>query len=379
MFHKKLNNSKKQKLIMFGSSILILVLSFITAVGIYFYTTGKRLEINTPMIQTNKNQNISTKLDTKKITALDNGTKLMAWVYPGLPACSAKDEYQDGRRIDILKPEYLKLDPNGIMITLTDKEFDCNGYSKENTDLIKKNSKEAIFMVSGRMDGLTPLFKSKEKINNSIDVIMKILDESGFDGVELDFEDYASWTDLQYTSYKEYVKKLGDKVHEKNKKLSVDVPAIINDRYQSFYKLKYEDFNELPIDYFTIMAYDFQYDNGVGTPVASYDDIINTIKWAKSKYNKHENIVVGLNNYGYYGKSGDYKMALVTTKAIKDRYKDVTTRRDPNSGEIFGRRGNEEFVFSDSETLDKKREVVEKEGINKISVWHLGGNSWFSK
>jgi spore germination protein YaaH len=379
MFKNFLKTVDKKKVTKIGSIVLGFILSFILVVGIYGLVTGKKDTVKIPEIKTSINSVDSLGTQTKKTSLSDSSTRLMAWVYPGSPACSAKNEYQDGRRIDVLKPEYLKLDPNGEIVTLTDKDYDCNGYSKENAELIKKNSKEAIFMVSGRMDGLTPLFKSKEKMDKSIDAIMAILDESGFDGVEIDFEDYGSWTDTQYIKYKEYIKQLGDRVHEKNKKLSVDVPAIINDRYQSFYKLKYEDFNDLPVDYLTLMAYDFQYDNGVGAPVASFDDIVNTIKWAKSKYKKTENIVVGINNYGYYGKSGDYKMTLVTTKAIKDKYKDIPTRRDPNSGEIFGKRGNEEFVFSDTESMDKKREVVEKEGINKISVWHLGGNSWFSR
>jgi spore germination protein YaaH len=355
-----------------------IMVSFGLSYLLYTLTMNKNSESEKPNSST-----ISTPasiVPTKNtVTGLDSGTKIMAWVYPGLPACSAKDEYMDGRKIDVLKPEYLKIDPNGEMVVLTDKEYDCNGYSKENAENIKKYSKEAYFMVSGRLEGLTPLFKSKEKIARSIDKIMQLVDESKFDGVEIDFEDYGSWTDTQYAEFKEYVKILGDKLHEKNKKLSVDVPAIINERYQSFYKLKYEDFNDLPIDNLTVMAYDFQYDNGVGSPVASYEDITNAIKWAKSKYTKHENIVIGLNNYGYYGKSGEYKMTLVTTKAIQSKFKNIDISRDPKSGEIFGKRGNEEFVYSDTETLDKKRAIVENEGIKQISVWHLGGNSWFSK
>jgi hypothetical protein len=36
-------------------------------------------------------------------------------------------------------------------------------------------------------------------------------------------------------------------------------------------------------------------------------------------------------------------------------------------------------VYSDSKTLDEKKKVVEGQGYNKISVWHLGGNEWFTK
>ena len=365
--------SKKNKIIVTGVILLILLVS----ASLAFIWINKKSVVSDKSNQ-NKISTSPAKPAYQPTQAITN-MKTMAWVYPGAPACSAKEEYQDGRKIDVLKPEYLKLDPNGTIIVLTDKEYDCNGYSKENAALIKKNSKESLFMVSGRMDGLSPLFKSKDKIDKSIAKIIDLVNESGFDGVEIDFEDYASWTDAEYTAYLNYIRQLGDELHKINKKLSVDVPAIINDRYQSFYKLKYEDFNDLPVDYFTLMAYDFQYDNGVGAPVASISDITNTIKWAKSKYKKIENIVVGINNYGYYGKTGEFKMTLGTTKSIQTKFKDVTPTRDPNSGELIGKRGNEEFVYSDSESMDKKREAVQKEGINMISVWHLGGNSWFSK
>ena len=367
------NLSKKNKIVV----IALVVFSILAGATLIFVRTNQK-----PTNSDKSKQDIMTSPSTKsssEATRAITNMKTMAWVYPGAPACSAKEEYQDGRKIDVLKPEYLKLDPNGVIIVLTDKEYDCNGYSKENAALIKKNSKEALFMVSGRMDGLSPLFKSKDKIDKSIAKIIDLVNESGFDGVEIDFEDYASWTNAEYTAYLGYIRQLGDELHKINKKLSVDVPAIINDRYQSFYKLKYEDFNDLPVDYFTLMAYDFQYDNGVGTPVASISDITNTIKWAKSKYKKTENIVVGINNYGYYGKTGEFKMTLGTTKSIQTKFKDITPTRDPNSGELIGKRGNEEFVYSDSESMDKKREAVQKEGINMISVWHLGGNSWFSK
>jgi spore germination protein YaaH len=372
---KKLTSNKKYLIVAVCLIILIFGAVFSTSAGVFNTTkpTPKAQEVKDV---TTSNTAIT---PTTSLLAPFSSTKIMAWVYPGAPACSAKDEYQDGRKIDALKPEYLKIDPNGELVILTDKDYDCNGYSKENVELIKKNSKEALFLVSGRLDGITPLFKSKEKIDKSIEVILNLVKESGFDGVEIDYEDYASWTDGQYTQFKSYIKQLGDSLHQINKKLSVDVPAIINERYQSFYKLKYEDFNDLPVDYFTLMAYDFQYDNGVGTPVASFSDIQKTIEWAKSKYTKHENIVVGLNNYGYYGKSGEYKMTLATTKAIQDKYKGVVPVRDPNSGELIGKRGGEEFVYSDSQSLDKKREIVQKQGLDKISVWHLGGNSWFSK
>jgi spore germination protein YaaH len=315
--------------------------------------------------------------NTRSITQSE--AKTMGWIYPGMPACSAIDEIKDGRNIDTLKPEYLKLDENGELQYLTNQEFDCNGYSKEHAKMIKENSREAIFMVSGRSEGLTPFFKSPEKQEQAIVKILDTVKETDFDGAEIDYEDFASWTDKEYESYKTFIKNLGQRLNNAGKKLSIDVPAIKNDRYQTFYKLKYEDFVNLPVDYFTIMTYDFQYDEGVGAPVASFNDISETLDWVDKKFPDKNRVVVGLNNYGYYGKKGEYKMSLANKEQIFRKYKDLKSVRDEKSGELIGESNGQVVVYSDSQSLDQKRDVVFEKGYNQISVWHLGGNDWFSK
>ena len=37
------------------------------------------------------------------------------------------------------------------------------------------------------------------------------------------------------------------------------------------------------------------------------------------------------------------------------------------------------YVFVDANGLDDKRAYVAAKGATAISVWHLGGNSWFTK
>jgi spore germination protein YaaH len=349
--------------------ILILVL--------FFGTTFFLLKLNKFVAPTN--QLVNSKITQNSRQIVQQQAKTMAWLYPGMPACSATDEIKDGRNIHTLKPEYLKLDEQGELQYLTDKDFDCNGYSKEHAKMIKENSKEAIFMVSGRIEGLETFFKSPEKQEQ---VIVKILDtvkEIDFDGAEIDFEDFGSWTDQNYSTYKSFIKNLGERLNGAGKKLSIDVPAIKNDRYQSFYKLKYEDFVELPVDYFTIMTYDFQYDEGVEAPVASFDDIRETLDWVDKKFPDKNRVVVGLNNYGYYGKKGEYKMSLVNKQQITKKFKDVDGQRDEKSGELIAEVNGQVVVYSDSVSLEQKREIVEKKGYNQISVWHLGGNDWFNK
>jgi spore germination protein YaaH len=36
------------------------------------------------------------------------------------------------------------------------------------------------------------------------------------------------------------------------------------------------------------------------------------------------------------------------------------------------------YDYADSQTLNTKRSLLEHLGIQNVSVWHLGGNQWFS-
>jgi spore germination protein YaaH len=355
------------------STIIVSLCVLVLLVGTLFVLFKSQKSTSTP------NQTLDKKIAQNTRSITQSGAKTMGWLYPGMPACSAIDEIKDGRNIDTLKPEYLKLDEKGDLQYLTNKEFDCNGYSKEHAKMIKENSREAIFMVSGRTEGLTPFFKSPEKQEQAINKIMDTVKETDFDGAEIDYEDFASWTDKEYATYKTFIKSLGERLNKAGKKLSIDVPAIKNDRYQSFYKLKYEDFVDLPVDYFTIMTYDFQYDEGVGAPVASFNDIRETLDWVDKKFPDKSRVVVGLNNYGYYGKKGEYKMALANKEQIFRKFKDVKGVRDEKSGELVAEANGQVVVYSDGQSLNQKRDMIFEKGYNQISVWHLGGNDWFSK
>jgi len=39
--------------------------------------------------------------------------------------------------------------------------------------------------------------------------------------------------------------------------------------------------------------------------------------------------------------------------------------------------GDTIYFYQDSVSLEKKRDLVTSLGIRSISIWHLGGNSWF--
>lgn len=305
-------------------------------------------------------------------------TEVMAWIYPGEPTCTAAAEYSDGRRIDILKPEYFLVDENGKLILLTLEGSGCNGYSKQNVSDIKKYSKEQYVTVSSSYAGSTELFLTAAlNSDNSVNTLVSFVVENKMTGVEIDFEDFGAWTGDLYLKYKQFLKKLGDALHEKNKKLMIDGPAASNQEQENWFVWRYGDFRDLPVDKIVVMAYDYQYDYGVGQPVSPDLWVQNTIKWTLDKFPDKNKISIGLPSYGYKGAAGSHQFSLLTYEQIKKEPRFKTAVRDGASHEMNWQNGDDFYFYQDGQSMSEKLRVIQNAGVISVSVWHLGGNSWF--
>jgi spore germination protein YaaH len=319
-----------------------------------------------------KPQNIAnTDLTSQKPT-------IMGWIYPGSP-CTVESEITDGRKIDVLKPQYFDTKDNGDLRLLNSDIFDCNGYSEKFNKILKSNSSQTLFLVDAQKKGFKSLMASPEKQQASFDQILQTIDDSGFDGVELDFESFEDWTPTEYQTYLDYIKTLGDKLHTKNKLLSIDLPAIPDAQFQKLYKVNYADFNDLPIDYLVIMAYDFQYSRPLGGAVSRLTEIQDSLNNAKQKFKKTDQIVVGISNYGYYGTAGSKKFNTVLSEKIKQKFDTTKAQRDSESAELYGSEGDQNYRICDTICLETKLKAAQETGINKISIWHLGGEDWLKQ
>ncbi len=239
----------------------------------------------------------------------------MAWIYPGPPACNAVNEYQ------------LTTGTNG-----------CNAYSSENALEIKKYSIHQYVTVSGNTPGMDALVTSQAKMVQAVTTLKTFLDTVKFTGVEIDFEGFSHWTPQQYHEYKNFLMQLGNTLHQNGYKLMIDGPAVIADD-SSRYQWRYEDFNTFPVDYIVVMEYDWQYDFGIGTPVAPLV--------------REQDV----------------------TRKILGKIMDIN---DNASAEMMFTSAGVFYDYADSQTVNTKRSLLEALGIKNISVWHLGGNQWFS-
>lgn len=302
---------------------------------------------------------------------------VMAWIYPGPPACNAANEYKDGRVIDTLKPEYYNLNSSGTLTQLTTENAGCNAYSPDNASEVKKHSTHQYVTVSGKIAGMDALVTSQAKIVQAVTTLKTFLDTVKFTGVEIDFEGFSRWTPQQYYGYKNFLMQLGGTLHQNGYKLMIDGPAVTADD-SSQYQWRYEDFNTLPVDYLVVMEYDWQYDFGIGTPVAPLAREKDVTREVIGEIRDINKIVIGIPSYGYHGRMGGDSI-IIDTRAQSQMYLGYTTaKRDNSSAEMMFTHAGVFYDYADSQTLNTKRSLIEGLGIKNISVWSLGGNQWFS-
>lgn len=333
------------------------------------------IEINQTLqpIQKTNQRSSAMVLPTDSVTTL-------AWVYPGEPSCNAKKEYSDGRNIDVLRAEYMTIDDYGMIQILSEEEAGCNGYSPQNLSDLKKYSTYQLATISGIGTGLMELLNDKSKQQKAIEAATNFVITTEMNGVDIDFEDFGNWNETQYSAYKSMMTELGTQLHSHGKSLVINGPAIYDSAIQNAFQWRYTDFDKLPIDYITVMAYDYQYDYGGGTPVAPDEFITASIEDAKKGITDHSRIIVGIPSYGYSAKEGSYKGIKITTfEQDANTFGLNNATRDSSSQEMIRTINGEVSVFQDEISLDHKKRLVLNSGLNKISVWHLGGNRWFSK
>lgn len=323
---------------------------------------------------------------------------VQAWFYPdvvGSQACLAQGEYQDGRQIHTLKPEYFRLQTDGTLDELDVGEAAnaCNGFSTANATNTLAYSAEQYITVSGNTAGVTALVASSTAMTNFMNSVVQMATSTNLTGIELDIEGYGSWSTGTTNGYYTFVTNLGNLLHSNGKKLMIDLPPIWNSstfpstvgaqwssvNSTNFYELNYQSFNGLPVDYLVILGYDYQFDWGAGTPIQPLQWVADIITFASAKITDTNRIVIGMPAYGYYGTTGGF--SLTSNQSYNDMAGQPgfnTAVRQASSSELMWEDAGISYVYNDATSLETKRLFIENHGIKHVSIWSLGGNKWFT-
>lgn len=297
------------------------------------------------------------------------GTRVMAeaWIYPDDP--KSFEQLEKVGPVQAVKIEFLHINDDGTVRQIDESDDSPNGYSQKNVDFLKRHSNEQYITVSGLYDGTNMAMDD----HKTVFAIANLADKTGFN-VELDWEDYGSWTPEYYKKYKSFITKLRTKLHESGKKLTIDGPAINDQTSQDWYQWKYEELAPL-VDNVVMMVYDSQFDTGVGGAVAPKQWSADSIQWLHDKAGGKG--IVGIASHGYIGDRATNHIAVNNSESIARRARGLAIERTPD-GELQAMRDDTLYVYADVRTMQMRLRQVEAAGFNRLSVWSIGSNPWFN-
>jgi hypothetical protein len=290
-----------------------------------------------------------------------------AWIYPDDP--KALTQLQKIGRLQAARIEFLHVADDGTLEQYDQSADYPNGYSAENVALLKKHSNEQYITVSGLFDGTQKAIENKQTIPK----IVALANKTDFN-VELDWEDFGSWTPTYCAHYKAFVTQLRQALQASGKKLAIDGPAIHDQVSQDWYQWKYEELTPL-VDQVVMMVYDNQYDEGAGTGIAPEQWSLDCMAWLKQKAGTHK-AIVGVAAYGYIGDTATNRIAVNTSQEVARRAQVLSVSRTADE-ELKAHRGTQFYVYADGRTMTTRLHQVEQSGFKHLSVWSLGSNPWF--
>ena len=148
-----------------------------------------------------------------------DGIDYDAWIYPD--ARGAMQTVTEHNDLHAIKAEYLHVEDDGSLTQINQSEEFPNGYSPKNAEIIKQHSEGQYITISGMPEGTEAAMKNSQTIPQIVDFASKI-DFS----VELDWEDFGSWTPEYYQQYKTFVTELRQQLHEQpGAQISIDLEA----------------------------------------------------------------------------------------------------------------------------------------------------------
>lgn len=223
-------------------------------------------------------------------------------------------------------------------------------------------------LVTNKKEATEKILNDETVRAKTIDNMMKLLDEQGFDGLNLDFELVPAEQKEQFTAF---VTMLYQKIKEKNKTLIVSVFPKIDVDESVMGAYDYEALSKVS-DYLQLMAYDRHWATSKAGAIAPIGWFEDNLKYAIEHGGGAGKIVVGLSLYGYDWSGG--KGETVT-------YVDAIVRAEQQGAEVFFDETDKapyffydehEVWFEDTRSMNAKMDVIAKYNPAGIALWRLG-------
>jgi spore germination protein len=291
---------------------------------------------------------------------------------------------------------YNSLDGNHALIDSI-ATFDCLIDGKGNligqpdsraVELAKSRDIKSLVLIHNYQNGFQPglahqVLSVEENRSNLTDNILSLLEEHGYDGVNIDLEGILL-KDRDY--YNGFLKELKEKLSPRGFLLTVSIPARtahdIPNNWSGAYD--YARIGETA-DLVAVMTYDEHWFGGDPGPIASLPWVERVLDYSVSQIPR-EKILLGIPAYGYDWSSDGECRSVPWSKAgeLASENGGANWHNESSTPYIiyYDESGDRhETWFENESSLELKLDLVNNSGVAGVAIWRLGfedGGFWRS-
>lgn len=307
----------------------------------------------------------------------DSQRQIAAWI----PATSDLDNARQSLTanldvINVASPFWYHLEPDGRIIRKGDI-LDANLINQ-----LRSQGVQIIPTITNNFDANnkgTDLLKDSGKIDLHVDIIVAEVNNQGWDGIDIDYENLNPDVRDQFTAF---IAKLADRLHQSGKVLSVTVQPKKSD-FELWRGVGANDYPKLGAlaDQVRLMTYDYSRLNTSPGSVAPLPWLNEVIKYSLDRIPPAK-ILVGIPFYGYQwctGSSDSCQSQALTYTQVQSRlnqYHPVIewdqTAKTPWYAFTDSAGQTNVVHFENSQSFSAKIDLIKSYSLAGIAIWRLG-------
>ena len=224
-------------------------------------------------------------------------------------------------------------------------------------------------LVTNKREATDAILGSEGMRTKTIDSIMRVIDEQGFDGINLDFELVPAHHKDNLTAF---VTELYKRMKDKKKTLIVSVfPKVDVD--ESVHGAYDYDALSKQSDYLQIMAYDRQWATSEAGAIAPIGWFEENLKYAIEHGGGAGKVIIGLSLYGYdWGGKAEAETVTYVDATVRAEKAGAQVQFDETDKAPYFIYDDHEVWFEDERSMNAKLDVIAKYNPAGIALWRLG-------